>query len=400
MLILGVVATSAYFLTPGGKPADPGTPSAEAMALSALAVLPFENVGGDPKTEYLSDGVADHIINSLSQVRRQDLQVRPFTSVARFRRQRPDAPTIGRELKVQMLVTGTLHQQGNHLVIRVAVVDALEDNQLWGESYEGKLGGILELQDRIVRDVAANLRLGLTDEEERRLTKRSTAEPEAYLLFREGMFHWNKFTPEGIQTGIEYFQRAIKKDPNYALAFAGLGRAYILLGTQRLGLRQTHAEAKKNLTRALEIDNTLLAAHSGLGLISMFHDWNWPEAKRHLQQAFDLDSSAPSENCSIWLRWVGRAKPSSTYDETKRRILSQRAAETNSPCATTGCDNTTLPSLRLRRLSSWIPTFPWHSPSSERLMFSKGSMRRPLPCPISDRPPGCPSRTRCCCPTS
>src|SRR4029077_3825468 len=131
-------------------------------SIHSVAVLPLENGGGDPKTEYLSDGVADQIINSLSQVRRKDLKIRPFTSVARYKGKQPDVPKFGRELNVQMIVTGTLRQQGDDLTINVALVDVKDENQLWGDTYHAKLSTILDLQDRIARGIAANLRLHLT----------------------------------------------------------------------------------------------------------------------------------------------------------------------------------------------------------------------------------------------
>jgi len=317
LLLIGVIAVSAYFLTRGGKTSEGSKPAEEARAIEALAVLPFVNVGGDPKAEYLSDGLAEHIINSLSRVGREGLKVRPFTSVSRFKGKEPDIPTFGRELNVQMIVTGKLHQEGDDLSISVAVVDVREDNQLWGNRYQGKLSGILDLQDQIARDVAANLRLRLTDEDDKRLTKRDTADPEAYLLFREGQYHWNKFSREGIETGIEYYQRALKKDPNYALAYAGLGRAYSLLGSIYVGPLQTHAKARTYLAKALSIDNTLETAHSSLGLIALFHDWNWPEAERELREAFAHDSSAPAENMyGFYLAAMGR--PSDALDYIRR----------------------------------------------------------------------------------
>src|SRR5262249_20164379 len=160
---------------------------------------------------------ADHLIISLLQVRRDGLKVRPFSSVSRYKRQRADVPAIGRELNVRVLVTGTLHQVGDDLWISVALVDAREDNQLWGKRYQGKLNGILDLQDQIAREVAANLRLRLTSEEEQRLTKRYTEDPEAYLLYREARYHFNKFTEAALETSIDYCRRALQKDPNYAL---------------------------------------------------------------------------------------------------------------------------------------------------------------------------------------
>ena len=258
--------------------------STDRRSVEAVAILPFENVGGDPKTEYLSDGIADHLIISLLQVRREGLKVRPFSSVSRYRRQWADVPAIGRELNVQVLVTGTLHQVGDDLWIGVAVVDAHEDNQLWGKRYQGKLSDILDIQDQIARDVAANLRLRLTGEEEQRLTKRYTEDPEAYLLYREAVYHWNKFTLEGLNTAIEYCNRALRRDANYALAFVGLAQCHVLLGNLYVGPRATFGEARRCAERALGIDDRLYEAHTFLGAVYLFHDWNWASAERELKQ--------------------------------------------------------------------------------------------------------------------
>jgi eukaryotic-like serine/threonine-protein kinase len=276
-------------------------------AVEAVAVLSFENVGGDPRIEYLSDGLADHLIISLSQVRRRDLKVRPFTSVLRYKRQPADIPTIGRELKVQVIATGTLHQQGDDVWVSVALVDAREDNHLWGNRYQGKLGGILDLQDQMARDVAANLRLRLTGEEDQHLTKRYTEDPEAYLLYREAIYHWNKFTDEGLKTAIEYCKRALTRDPNYPLAYVGLAQCYVLLGNLYLGPRATFADARRCAERALEIDNSLQAAHTFLGAVYLFHDWNWASAERELKQGTGADAHTSSLTLyGFWLAAVGR----------------------------------------------------------------------------------------------
>jgi serine/threonine protein kinase len=258
-------------------------------SVEAVAVLPFENVSRDAKTEYLSDGVADQIINSLSQVRRAGLKVRPFSSVARYKGQQPDVPSIARALKVQVVVTGTLQQQGDDLSIRVALVDVQEDSHLWGQWYQGKLSGILDLQDQIARDVATNLRLRLTGEEDQRLTKRYTQDTEAYLLFREATYHFNKFTEAGLETSIDYCRRALKKDPNYALAYMGLGRCYQVLGAIHRGWRETHADARNYHHRSLRIDGTLAEPHVGLAVLHLMHDWDWSAAERELKQAVALD---------------------------------------------------------------------------------------------------------------
>jgi TolB-like protein/Tfp pilus assembly protein PilF len=267
--------------------------AARDQGIHSVAVLPFENVGGDPKTEFLSDGVADQIINSLSQVRRKDLKVRPFTSVARYKGQKPDVPTFGRELHVDAIVTGKLHQQSDDLTINVALVDVRDESQFWGDTYHAKLSTILDLQDRIAREVAAHLRLQLSGEEDKRLTKRYTEDPEAYLLFREAIYHHNKLTEDGLRTAIEYCERALKKDTNYALARAVMGRCYVALGSIHQGPLRTYPEARKHLDMALKRDDTLGDAHSALGVIHMFHDWDWPSAEREVKRAIDLQASVP-----------------------------------------------------------------------------------------------------------
>ncbi len=257
--------------------------------IEAVAVLPFENVGGDAAVEYLSDALADHLIISLTEVRRRGFKVRPFTSVLRYKRQPADVPTIGRDLRVQVVVTGTLHQQGDEIRVSVSLVDAREDDQLWGKRYQSRLGKILDLQDLVARDVAANLRLRLTTEEDRRLTRRDTENPETYLHYREAIHHWNRFTEEGLKTAIENCRRALARDPDYAMAYVGLAQCYVLLGNLYLGPRETFAEARRCAERALQIDDGLREAHTFLGAVHLFHDWNWPAAEHELKRGVGGD---------------------------------------------------------------------------------------------------------------
>ena len=241
--------------------------------IEAVAVLPFENVGGDAAVEYLSDALADHLILSLSEVRRRGFKVRPFTSVLRYKRQPTDVPTIGRDLRVQVVVTGTLHQQGDEIRVSVSLVDAREDDQLWGKRYQSRLGEILDLQDLVARDVAANLRLRLTTEEDRRLTRRYTEDPEAYLHYREAIHHWNRFTEEGLKAAIENCRRALARDPDYALAYVGLAQCYVLLGNLYLGPRETFAEARRCAERALGSTTACRGAHFLGAVTSSRLDW-------------------------------------------------------------------------------------------------------------------------------
>ena len=309
LLLTGVVGISAYFGTRGGKPSDSGSPPEPTKAVDAIAVLPFVYTGGDAKTQMLSETLAEHISDSLRQVGRSDLKIRPPSSVARYARQRPDTLTIGRELNVPLLVTGTMRQLGEDLAIAVEVVDAREDNLLWrSDPYSGKRGETLDLnvQNQIVQDVAVHLGLRLSDEEQRRLTRRRTADKEAYNLYREAMFHLYKFTPEGFAAGIDAAKKAIEKDRHFALAYVALARCYMLRGTFYEGPTKTFPEVRRNLDEALKLEPDLPDAHAALGVVYLFLDWNWAEAERELRFAISRDPNVNRNGLSFCLAAQGR----------------------------------------------------------------------------------------------
>jgi serine/threonine protein kinase/tetratricopeptide (TPR) repeat protein len=292
VLIGGVLVTSAYLRDRGPRPAaGPATRAGAATAVDAVAVLPFVYDGNDPKTELLSSTLAGHVIDSLGQVHRSELRIRPFSSVAGYRRQRPDVRTIGQKLNVPLVVTGTLHEQGRDLLITVEVVDAREDSLVWSKPYSSRSGATLDfdLQDRVVLDVAAHMGLRLTAEEERRATRRRTADPEAYRHYREAMFHLNKFTAQGMATAIESCEQAIARDPKYAIAYAGLARCYVLQGVAFVGPNQTFPEARKCVAEALRLDPDQADAHAALGAIYLLQDWKWKEAEQEFELALRLD---------------------------------------------------------------------------------------------------------------
>jgi TolB-like protein/Flp pilus assembly protein TadD len=331
LVLAALGGTLTYLLTRGSKGPEPGAPAGEARVVEALAVLPFENAGGDPKTEYLSDGLADHLISSLSHVRPRDLAVRPFTSVAGYKGQRIDAGAVSRELGVRMLITGRLYQQGDTLSITVALVDARNDNQLWGKQYQGKRAEVLAMQEEVAREIVSNLGLRLTSEEEKRLTSRDTDDPEAYLLYREGRYHWNKFTEAGLRTSIEYFGRALKRDPNYAAAYAGLADAYQVLGTNFWPPREAYPHAKESLLKALAIDNTSAEVHNSLGNVLLFYDWEWSAAERELKLAQEIDPRLVGAHhvYGFYLAAMGRTKDAVTALERARELNPRAPVESS-----------------------------------------------------------------------
>jgi TolB-like protein/pimeloyl-ACP methyl ester carboxylesterase/Flp pilus assembly protein TadD len=260
--------------------------------IDSLAVLPFLNVSGDPNTEYLSDGIAESIIYSTSQL--PDLKVMPRSSVVRYRGKEVDPQTVGRELGVSAVMTGRVIQRGDDLSISAELIDLRDNRVLWGKQYNRKLGDILAVQEEIARESSEKLRR-LTTEEKKQLSKRYTQNSEAYQLYLKGRYYWNKRSTDGYQKGIDHFQQAIEKDPNYALAWTGLADSYMLFG--RFGVvppKESMPKAKYAAMRALEIDDELAEAHTSLGYIKKEYDWDFQGAEAELKRAIQLNPNYPT----------------------------------------------------------------------------------------------------------
>ena len=197
-------------------------------AIGSVAVLPFINDSHDPSTDYLSDGIAETLINGLSQL--PNLKVISRNAAFGYKGKEQDAKKVGKDLNVRAVVTGGVKLIGDQVVIRVSLDDASDDHQIWGEQYVRKFTDILTIQRDIAQQVSANLRLKLTGAEQEQLAKHYTDSPEGYQLYLKAQYEWRKFTQEGLQKGIEYYNQAIARDPNYALAYAGIAAAYVVLG--------------------------------------------------------------------------------------------------------------------------------------------------------------------------
>jgi len=196
-------------------------------AIQSIAVMPFVNAGSNPDVEYLSDGMTETLINTLSQL--PDLSVKARSSVFRYKGKEVDPQTVGNELNVQAIVNGRVVQRGEDLVVYLSLVDTRTGNQLWGDQYTSKQNDLLTLQTTVGRDVATKLKTKLSGTDEQKVAKSYTRSGEAYQLYLQGRFFANKRTPQTIQKAIEFYELAIKKDPNYALGYAGLSDAYSLL---------------------------------------------------------------------------------------------------------------------------------------------------------------------------
>jgi serine/threonine-protein kinase len=257
-------------------------------AIDSIAVLPLVNANNDPNTDFLSDGITESLINSLSQI--PELRVMARSTAFRYKGQELDPQKIGRELDVSAVLTGRVHQRGDMLTIQVDLVDTRDGSQLWGEQYVRKLSDILIVQQSISREVSEKLRLKLSGEQQEQLTKRYTESTEAYELYLRGRYHWNKRTTDGLMKGIEYFQQAIQADPNYALAYAGLADSYNVLSTNGVRPpREAFPRAKEAAEKALALDDTLAEAHSALAFIKTVYEWDWHGAEKEFRRAIELN---------------------------------------------------------------------------------------------------------------
>ena len=251
-------------------------------ALDSIAVLPFENATGDPNTEYLSDGITESIINSLSHLPK--LRVMARSTVFRYKSQTTDPQRVGNELNVRAVLTGRVAQRGDLLNIGTELVDVANGWRLWGEQYNRKLADVVAIQEEIAQEISDRLRLSFTGSDKKRLSKKPTLDAQAYQDYLRGRFYWNKRTPDAVKKGIEYFQQAIERDPNYALAHVGLADSYNILGFYAYGApRNVFPKAKAAALRALEIDATLTEARASLGYVRLYYEWDWPGAGKDFQ---------------------------------------------------------------------------------------------------------------------
>lgn len=279
-------------------------------AIDSVAVLPLANASADPNTEYLSDGITESLINSLSQL--PNLRVIARSSVFRYKGE-ADLQKVGRELGVQAVLTGRVVQHGDALLISMEMMDVRDNRHLWGERYQRKLSGLLAMQEEIAQEISEKLRLRLTGEEQSRVTKRYTQNTEAHQLYLQGLYYWNKRTPNDLKRAVDYFQQAIDKDPHYALAYAGLADTYNMFTTFRvLPPKEAYPKAKAAATKALEIDDTLADAHTALAEALAIYDWDWSYAEQEFKRAIELN---PNDATAHYFYGLDHLAPTGRTDE-------------------------------------------------------------------------------------
>ena len=288
-----------------------------AGAIDSVAVLPFVNVNNDPNTEYLAEGISDSIINSLTRL--PSLKVMSFNSVLRYKGKQTDPQSIGKALNVRAVLMGRMTQQGDSLLISTELVDVRDNRRLWGEQYNRKMSDVIALQTEIAQQISEKLRLRLSSDDKKLLARNYTQDTEAYRLYSLGMYSMRESTKEALEKGIEYFEAAIKADPNYTLAYDGLYRAYYGLGQREYWLpKESRQKMEWAALKAVELDDASIPAHIALGTIRKIN-WEWAGAEKEYKRALELDPNAfgsnfsPNFSYASFLMDVGRLDEAMVY---------------------------------------------------------------------------------------
>ncbi len=295
--------------------------------IDSIAVLPFVNESGDPDTEYLSDGITESIINSLSQT--ANLGVIARSSVFRYKGKDTDVLTVGRELNVRSVLTGRVVQRGDNLGISVELVDATNNHQLWGRQYNRKLADVFVVQEEIAKEISEKLRLKLGGPERQQLAKRPTENLKAFQYYMQGRGFNQRSTREDQLTAIRYCEKAIEEDRNYALAYTGLSDAYLALGARgHVAPIEGRTKAEEAARQALALDNNLAEAHATLGAsYALFSPANFSLADRELRRSIELSPSLALAHHYLGISLVRQGR----LDEGSGEFLKARELDPLSP---------------------------------------------------------------------
>jgi serine/threonine protein kinase/Tfp pilus assembly protein PilF len=316
--------------------------------INSVAVLPFVNGSGNGDVEYLSDGLTESLITSLSQLPR--LSVKARSSVFRYKGKDAQPKQVGRELGVQAIVNGRVVQRGDDLTLHIELVDADSETALWSADYKRTMANIVSLPAEIAHDVSSKLRLTLSGSDEQKLAKNYTRNTDAYQAYLRGRFYTAASTESGLKKSIEYFNQAIAIDPDYALAWAGLAEAYWGDSDIHAAPRDVMPKAKQAAMKAIAIDDTLAEAHSALAIELAAYDWDWPQAEHEFKRAIALNPQYATAHAHYgwYLSLMGRTEAAIAE--------SQRAVELD-PLSTEYNHNLGLTFFRGRRLDQAVAQF-------------------------------------------
>jgi serine/threonine protein kinase/Tfp pilus assembly protein PilF len=274
--VVALVAAFAWYMRSG-----------RAAQIDSIAVLPFTNVSGDAGADYLSDGITESLIASLTHV--PDLKVKSRNSVFRYKGKDVDAQKAGSELGVSALISGRVTPHGDNVEVSAELTDVRDNTELWGQHYSGKSTEIISLEQQMAGDLAAKLRSGMSSSEKQQVTKQGTQNPEAYELYLKGRYAWSKRTAADLETAISYFNQAIAKDPGYALAYSGLADVYTVYPVYGAKTGDVVPKSNAAARKALELDPTLAHPHAVLGGNYMEYDWNFAGGEAEYKKALELD---------------------------------------------------------------------------------------------------------------
>jgi TolB-like protein/DNA-binding winged helix-turn-helix (wHTH) protein/Tfp pilus assembly protein PilF len=256
-----------------------------------LAVLPFENLTGDPANEYFSDGLTEEMITQLATLEPSRLGVIARTSVMSYKHGDRSIAHVGDQLHVQYVLEGSLRQSSGRVRITAQLIQVKDQTHIWAQDYDRNLGDVLTLEREVSGNVAREIQLELTSQEQANLAQPRPVDPEAHELYLKGRFYWNQRTPNAFKKSVDYFEGAIRRDPNYAEAYVGLADAYrFLMNTSPPD--EVLPKARAAAEKALAINPNLAEAHASLGLIAPYFDWDWETARKHLERALQLNPNS------------------------------------------------------------------------------------------------------------
>lgn len=314
VLVLAAVATAGLLRRPSRTTYD------------SLAVLPFTGSDRDSASQYLSDGIAEQVVNDLSHL--DTIKVMAWSTVSHYREKQADVRRVGGELKVKAVLTSRLVHDGNRITLQTELVDVATGSQLWGQSYERPMADLSGLQRQLSQDIAANLRVRLTGTEQLKMQNRPSASPQAYELYLKGRYFWGKRTKDSLQQGISYFEQAIHADPNFALAYAGLADSYNLLDDWgRTAPRDSFPKARAAAEKAIALDDSLAEAHVSLAMVRASYDWDWNGAEQEFRRAIELNPNYATAH-----QWYGLMLGSlARFAEAEKEVRRAQQLEPLSP---------------------------------------------------------------------
>src|SRR5215831_8628631 len=284
-----------------------------------LAVLPFENLGGDPEQEYFSDGLTEEMIARLGNMNLSRLAVIARSSSMHYKHTKLGVAQIGRELGVDYLLQGTVRREGGIVRVTAELVQVRDQTHVWSRGYQRDQRDILALQSDLAQEVATETQLKLTPAQQAGLASGRAINPEAHEAYLKGLYFWNKLTEQGLKQAIAYFQQAINLDPAYSEAYASLGSCYGLLGNlTAIAPNESWPRNKTAALKALEIDATVSEAHAQLAFATMFYDHDWPRAEREFRRALELNPSNANAHRGLAQYFVSNARLDDALAEIER----------------------------------------------------------------------------------